>query len=66
MKATETKTRYLNEAEAASELQLTKRQLAEERRRGGISYSRIFGRRIRYTMADLEEYMSKRRCPAEV
>lgn len=63
MKA-EPKTRYLTETEAAAQLQLTVRQLADERRRGRIAFSRIVGNRVRYTLADLDEYISTRRCPA--
>lgn len=51
----------LTEAEAAHQLGLTERQLADERRRGRIAASSIVGRRIRYLRQDLIAYMLRRR-----
>lgn len=51
----------LTEAEAAYQLGLSERQLADERRRGRITASSIVGRRIRYLRQDLVDYMLRRR-----
>lgn len=50
----------LTEAEAASRLRLNPWQLRDERLRGRIQASAVVGRRIRYTAADLQRYLSKR------
>jgi hypothetical protein len=50
-----------SEEEAARMLGLESHVLRDERRRGRIGASSIVGRRIRYTRADLMEYLSKRR-----
>ena len=47
----------MTEAQAADYLQLTERQLVEERRRGRIVPFRIVGNRIRYTREQLDEYV---------
>ena len=50
-----------SEAEAAALLGLKDTQLRDERRRGRINASSIVCRRIRYTQADLMEYLMSRR-----
>ena len=49
------------EAEAAAMLGLKEHQLRDERLRGRIKASSIVCRRIRYTYADLMEYLMSRR-----
>ena len=49
------------EEEAAAILRIQPRQLADERREGKISYSKIRQGRTRYSKADLVEYMAGRR-----
>jgi hypothetical protein len=51
---------YCEEA-AARLLELEPHQLRDERRRGRITASTVVGRRIRYTRADLLEYLRRRR-----
>ncbi len=50
-----------SEAEAARMLDLGEHVLRDERRRGRIAASSIVGRRIRYTRADLMDYLARRR-----
>jgi hypothetical protein len=50
-----------SEAEAAALLGLKEHQLRDERLRGRINASSIVCRRIRYTYADLMEYLMSRR-----
>jgi hypothetical protein len=50
-----------SEEEAARMIGLEPHQLRDERRRGRISASQIVGRRIRYTTADLVEYLMRNR-----
>ena len=54
--------RTLTEEQAAEYLQLTRRQLAEERRRGRIRHFRILGARVRYTRDHLDEYLHGHPC----
>ncbi|WP_459557419.1 helix-turn-helix domain-containing protein [Lacunimicrobium album] len=49
------------EQEAASLLKIEPRQLGDERREGKISCSKIRQGRIRYSKADLVEYLAGRR-----
>ena len=49
------------ESEAARWLRLADHQLRDERRRGRIAASRIVGGKIRYTRADLIQYLAQRR-----
>jgi hypothetical protein len=49
------------EEEAARLLGLELHVLRDERRRGRIATSQIVGRRIRYTQADLLNYLAARR-----
>jgi hypothetical protein len=51
----------LTEEAAAEKIGLTADQLRNERRLGRIAYHRIGGRRVRYTEADLAEYLAARR-----
>jgi len=53
------------EAEAARLLGLESHVLRDERRRGRITASSIVGRRIRYSRADLCEYLASRRWGAD-
>lgn len=55
----------LTEDEAAEILRLEPHQLADERRRGRISASRITGRRIRYLRQDVLDYLLSRRVQAK-
>jgi hypothetical protein len=50
-----------SEEEAAGMLALEPHVLRDERRRGRISASQIVGRRVRYTKADLVDYLMRRR-----
>lgn len=50
------------EIEAAEYLRLRPEHLADERRKGRIWFSRIRRNQVRYTKADLDEYLSTRRC----
>jgi hypothetical protein len=52
-----------SEETAAKLIELEYHVLRDERRRGGISASRIVGRRVRYTRADLLTYLAARREP---
>jgi hypothetical protein len=52
--------RYLNTAEAAEFLRLSTRTLEKRRCTGGGPRYRKLGRRIRYTMADLEAWVEAR------
>jgi len=52
------------EEEAAKILRLEVRQLADERREKKITFSRIRRDRIRYSKADLVEYLAGRRVVA--
>ena len=54
-----------SEEEAAAMLGLEKTQLRDERYRGRIKASSIVCRRIRYTQADLMEYLLSRRWTKE-
>lgn len=47
----------LSESEAAELLGLNAWQLRDLRLEGKVSCSRIVGRRIRYTLADLQQYL---------
>ncbi len=49
----------VSEPEAASFLGLNVHQLRDLRLRGGITYRRILGRRIRYTLDDLLDYLDR-------
>lgn len=49
------------EAEAANMLGLKQHQLRDRRLAGKISFTRIVGRRIRYTLPDLMAYLSENR-----
>lgn len=49
------------EAEAAALLGVGPHVLRDERLRGRIGCSRIAGRRVRYTPADLDAYLASRR-----
>jgi hypothetical protein len=53
-----------SEPEAARLLGLAPHQLRDERQRGRITASQVVGRRIRYTRADLEQYLAARRTEA--
>jgi hypothetical protein len=53
------------EPEAARLLSLEPHQLRDERRRGRIAASVIVGKRIRYSRADLLEYLATRRIVAQ-
>lgn len=53
--------RAMNEAEAAEWLGIEEHVLADERRRGRITASKIVGRRIRYLRGDLVDYLVERR-----
>ena len=50
-----------SEEEAARLLGLEHHQLRDERGRGRITFSRIVGRRIRYTPEDLDGYLRRSR-----
>lgn len=50
-----------SEADAAAMLGLEEHVLRDERRRGRITASQIVGRRIRYSRADLIEYLAGRK-----
>jgi hypothetical protein len=50
-----------SEEEAARLLGLEPHQLRDERGRGRIAFSRIVGRRIRYTPDDLADYLRRSR-----
>jgi hypothetical protein len=50
-----------SEVEAAAMLGLHRHQLRDIRRRGEISYTRLVGRRIGYTMDDLMAYQNRGR-----
>ena len=54
----------LTEQEAARLLSLESHQLRDERLRGRISASVIVGKRIRYSRADLLQYLASRRVGA--
>ena len=54
-----------SEPEAARMMGLAPHVLADERRRGRISASKIVGARIRYTRADLDKYLAGRRYEAD-
>ena len=54
----------VDEATAARMLGLERHQLRDERARGRIGSSQIVGRRIRYTKADLLEYLARNRTEA--
>ena len=49
------------EAEAAEMLSLNSWQLRDLRLEGKITYTRVVGRRIRYTLKDLEDYLDRGR-----
>lgn len=49
-----------SEGEAAQLLGVETHVLRDERGRGRITFSRIVGRRIRYTQADIDEYLRRR------
>jgi hypothetical protein len=53
-----------SEEEAAPLVGLEPHQLRDERRRGRISFSRIVGRRVRYSRDDLLQYLAARRVTA--
>ena len=48
------------EAEAAEFLRMTPRQLADERRDGRIKFSRVRRNGIRYSRAQLDQYLAER------
>ena len=50
-----------SEAEAANMLGLNQHQLRDLRLNGKINHSRIVGRRIRYTLQDLMDYLHRGR-----
>jgi hypothetical protein len=52
--------RYLDSDEAAEFLHLSRRTLEKHRYLGGGPRFRKFGRRVRYTMADLERWAEAR------
>lgn len=54
----------INEPEAARLLSLEPHQLRDERLRGRISASIIVGKRVRYSKADLLQYLAERRIAA--
>ena len=54
------KPRYLTNEEAAEFLRLSPRTLEKRRCVGGGPRYRKFGRRVRYTIADLEAWAEKR------
>jgi len=49
----------LTEREAAERVGLTADQLRNERRLGRITFRRLCGKRVRYTMEDLSQYLEK-------
>jgi hypothetical protein len=56
---------YSEEEEAAALIGVNTHVLRDERRRGRITASSIVGRRIRYTRADLLDYLQARRAGAQ-
>ncbi len=48
------------EQEAADLLSFTRTQLRDERLRGRISHCRVVGRRVRYTLQQLQDYLAER------
>lgn len=53
-----------SETQAAKLLGLNVHQLRDERRRGRISHGRTIGKRVAYSMSDIQNYLSARRCDA--
>ncbi len=63
--ATEKQQQVFTEDEAAEYLRLTKRHLATERKLGRLQCSRVLKGRIRYTLADLQDYLNRDRTPVK-
>ncbi len=55
--------RTYTEAEAAEFLRLKTHNLRDLRLAGKIGFSRIVNRRVRYSQADLDEYLERTRVP---